>query len=274
MRPAGPRSDRARPATPCRKGSGRGRRRARLLPARPRLRLRRPAGLLQGPGVPPGLDRRPPLARPGPRFSRGPAPRRAGRPRSRELSFGHSRVAAGRDRPGGPDGPPARPADALADLEMLLTDSFLLCALSPRPRPGRSGDHPVGLVGQGRRRGPGGRPGEGPGGRGRAWRAGLPASGARRVYGARGKPSGTTDRSRPPAAGRDSRPDRSSSKGTGTPASRPSGNARGRGGALGGGDAGTSGPFRRRPRDMRSGSSSAATASSPTASSAPGRPSP
>ena len=225
----------------------------------------------KGPGVPPGLDRRPPLARPGPRLSRGPAPRRArtaSTPRTIIWPLS-SRCLAGIDkaapkglrrvparRPGRPRNAPDRQLSSSAP----LTSSTARSIRRPSSRIGRS------RGGSGTWR---------PSWR-RAWRTGTCLARwtpcVRRTPCIRGcgKPSGNTDRSRPPAAGRDSRPDRSSSKGTGTPASTALRETLAAMGELSGaGTPGRSGPFRRRSRECGPEASSAATASSPTASSAP-----
>ncbi len=113
--------------------------------------------------------------------------------------------------------------EALADLEMLLTDAFLLC-----------GSHLVhGQVNpetiqsewfvKGRYRGPGGRPGKRPDGERYPRRPRLPAAGTPGLPRAENEPSGTTGPSPTRAAGLKCLRAPSSSRATGTPGSRPSG---------------------------------------------------
>ncbi len=272
---AGRLSERRGPGRP--EGAGRfGRgRRARLLPARPRLRLRRPAGILSGPGLPPGLDRRQPVPQRRPRLHRRPAPRRRGRPRSRELSPGRSRVPDRRDRRRAEKGTsiraarvPRRPGDAPHGRLPPLR-------LAPRPRPGRPGDDPVRLVHQGARRGPGGRPGEGPGGRRTSPPRSIPCGPATPFIAASARPTANTaPSSRPggwpgfPAGPKLVKGDRDARVG----ALRRTLAAMGDSGR--GRDAAKSRSFSTRPSRARSRPSSAATASSPTAPSAPRRPRP
>ena len=129
---------------------------ARLLPARPGLRLRRPSRLLPEAGLSAGLDRRPP--RPGrcPRFHRRPAPGRPGRPQPGELSPGRGRIPDRRDRRRPQEEPWRRPARGPGRSGDAPDGRVPPVRLAPRPWPGQSGDHPVRMVHQGARRGPGG----------------------------------------------------------------------------------------------------------------------